>query len=304
MKNKTIVVLGGAGFIGGHLISYLLNSTQVNVISIGRGAVNIDHKRLKHYTVNISFDSICKLDINTLDVLAFINCAGGGSVQESHQAPLLDFYKTTCSTAEVLEYIRINTPNSKYVQLSTAAVYGNCFTFPIKVDSPLNPISSYGYNNLMAENLVQFYSTIYGVKATILRVFSVYGEGLRKQILWDACTKINKGDTSFFGTGQEVRDFINVHDLVATIFNSIQLASDIVPIYNCGSGEGKTINNLLKLVASHFDNAPEVKFTGEAKIGDPLGYVADISNSPAQVSVSIDNGIDSYVNWFKMGLSR
>jgi UDP-glucose 4-epimerase len=183
LKNKTIVVLGGAGFIGSNLIKYLIENTGFDVVSIGRGSLYLSSDRLTEYCLDITLDNLNTTEINELDALAFINCAGGGSVQESHQQPHKDFYKTTACTADILEYIRVNNLSSKYIQLSSAAVYGNCFEFPISVDTPLKPISAYGYNNLMAENLVSFYSKVYGVKAVVLRIFSVYGNVLKKQII-------------------------------------------------------------------------------------------------------------------------
>lgn len=299
MKNKTIVVLGGAGFIGSNLISYLIENTEFDVVSIGRGNLHLTSDRLTEYCLDISLDNLFTTRINDLDILAFINCAGGGNVQESHQHPHKDFYKTTACTADILEYLRVNKLPSKYIQLSSAAVYGNCFEFPISVNAPLDPMSAYGFNNLMAENLVSFYSKVYGVRTVVLRVFSVYGNGLKKQILWDACLKMDQGRNSFFGTGQEVRDFIHIDDLVSTIFNSIQFASDNAPVFNCGSGKGTKISELLSYVQEHFDILPKVKFSGEVKVGDPLGYIADISKTPIEQTIKIKDGITSYVNWFK-----
>jgi UDP-glucose 4-epimerase len=302
LKNKKIVVLGGAGFIGSHLIDYLIKNTQFDIVSIGRGKLPIFSDRLTEYCLDITLENLITTKINELDIISFINCAGGGNVQESHQQPHKDFYDTTACTADVLEYIRFNNLSSAYIQLSSAAVYGNCFEFPISVDTPLKPISAYGYNNLMAENLVSFYSKVYGVKTAILRIFSVYGNGLKKQILWDACLKMHQGNNSFFGTGQEVRDFINIDDLVGTIFNVIQFASDTSPVFNCGSGKGTKICDFLIYVQKHFDNLPKLKFSGEVKVGDPIGYIADISKSPIEQTISIDDGISSYVNWFKKEL--
>lgn len=298
MNINTIIILGGAGFIGGHLIDYILKHTDLNVISFGRGELEKSSNRLVHFNSIISKDILYENISNNTSISAVINCAGGGNVQLSHNEPLQDFYKTTCCTAEILDYIRCYKPLAKFIQLSSAAVYGNCFKLPISTDADLKPISAYGYNNYLAENLVNFYASIYGVSASIIRVFSVYGPGLKKQILWDACEKMKKGETSFFGTGQEVRDFVSVYDLVSMLYSSIQLANNSVPIYNCGSGVGITINELLGKLVPYFSNLDKLHFSGEPKIGDPIGYIADISLSPIKNSISIDDGINEYINWF------
>ncbi len=299
LNNKIIVILGGAGFIGSHLIDYLIKQTEYLVISIGRGDLGVFNDRVTHYNESISKGSLERFIPANFSVLAIVNCAGGGNVQASHYDPLGDFYKTTCCTAEVLDYIRCNNQATKFIQLSSAAVYGNCFKLPIDTFAALKPISAYGYNNLLAEKLVDFYADVYGVSASVVRIFSVYGPGLKKQILWDACEKMKKGDSSFFGTGQEIRDFINIHDLVAVLYNAIQLASNAVPVFNCGSGIGISIKELLTKVKSYFPNVKQLHFSGEPKIGDPLGYIADITCSPVRPSVSIDDGVEDYINWYK-----
>ena len=297
MNNK-ILILGGAGFIGRHTIRYLLENTQFNVNSIGRGEVEIANSRFSHINTNISNESLNMHIENPEDIIAIVNCAGGGDVQKAHLEPLADFSKTVSSLAEVLEFLRCKAPKAKFVQLSSAAVYGNCFKLPIEISSPLNPKSTYGHHNLIAENLIKLYADIYNIEASILRVFSVYGPDLKKQILWDASNKLSLGESTFFGTGQEIRDFIYIDDLVETIFQATQLANHTVPIYNCGSGNGTTIKELLNEVATYFDGVSEVSFSGKPKTGDPIGYIADISNSPAISKTALEIGIKKYMQWF------
>ena len=78
MKIKTIVVLGGAGFIGSNLINYLIENTDFDVVSISRGNLHLSSDRLTEYCLDITLDNLFTTKINELDILAFINCAGGG----------------------------------------------------------------------------------------------------------------------------------------------------------------------------------------------------------------------------------
>ncbi|TDA81588.1 SDR family oxidoreductase, partial [Halomonas marinisediminis] len=80
-----------------------------------------------------------------------------------------------------------------------------------------NPMSPYGFSKLSAELLAQEYSQCFGVNSISVRPFSLYGPGLKKQLLWDACNKFSKGIGEFFGTGEEVRDWLHVEDASSMI---------------------------------------------------------------------------------------
>jgi len=218
---KRVLVLGGAGFIGAHLISQLVvKLPSVRIYSIGRGELHGSSEKVHHYSSSISLQKLEQCfgkDHNAIQFDVVFNCAGSGSVGLAKDNPLSDFQDTLCSLYETLEYLRKNAPNTSFIQLSTAAVYGNAERLPIRVDSRLAPISTYGYTNVMAEKAIELYANVYGVKGRALRLFSVYGPGLRKQLLWDACNKLTIGDYSFFGTGREVRDWIHIEDAVNQI---------------------------------------------------------------------------------------
>src|SRR5205807_5394499 len=106
--------------------------------------------------------------------------AGGSNVGASLQAPFEDFTRTTHTTASLLEWLRINAPRCKLVTVSSAAVYGDTRAEPAEETRPVQPVSPYGYHKLMMEQLCQEYSQVFGLRTAILRLFSVYGEGLRK----------------------------------------------------------------------------------------------------------------------------
>src|SRR5690606_6906754 len=106
------------------------------------------------------------------------------------------------TTAELLEWIRQESPTSKIVVASSAAIYGNKTKGPISEDLDSSPFSVYGYNKSIMEKLCQSYGYNYNLKILISRIFSVYGIGLRRQLLWDICNKLkeNSGVLNLAGT--------------------------------------------------------------------------------------------------------
>ena len=116
--------------------------------------------------------------------------AGGSAVGPSLNAPFEDFMRTTGTTARLLEWLRTHSPRSKLIVASSAAVYGDTHGAPADETRPPSPVSPYGFHKLMMEQLCQEYSQVFGLETAVLRMFSVYGEGLRKQLLWDCGVKL------------------------------------------------------------------------------------------------------------------
>ncbi|MFH0233940.1 MULTISPECIES: SDR family oxidoreductase [unclassified Vibrio] len=297
--SKIILVLGGAGFIGQHLIRHIEQTTTHNIISIGRGTIESTSDRVMHHSSDINYNTLLKIKetINS-DLLAIINCAGSGSVRFSHENPKEDFVKTTEATIDSLEFIRQFFWGARFIQISSAAVYGQCHSLPLTIHSLTKPVSSYGFSNLISEHLVKQYSEVYGIKSATLRVFSVYGNGLKKQILWDACQKIVSGNAKFFGTGNEIRDFIHINDLVKIITICISKASVSNPVYNCGTANPVKIRDLVSIISSQLSNNIPVVFTGEDNPGNPKGYLTCGSEKFNIDYTDLEKGIKSYCDWF------
>ena len=114
-------------------------------------------------------------------------------------------------------------------------MYGNADALPIAESTPINPISPYGVHKQIAEELIRSYAHHFSLSVAIVRFFSLYGPGLRKQLLWDACTKIEKGDFDFYGTGHEVRDWLHVQDAARLLLTLPSHASSDAVIVNGGN---------------------------------------------------------------------
>lgn len=302
MTNRIVLITGAAGFIGRNAAREF-SSHGWDVIGMGRG----DWADWQSY--GITEWHCCEVTLEALircagkpDVI--VHCAGGASVGYSVSEPYQDFIKTVDTMAQVLEFIRLYTPQTKLVYPSSAAVYGQVTQLPIPETTPLMPISPYGIYKLMAEQLCLLYARQYKIPVVIIRLFSIYGAGLHKQLLWDACQKLTNRDTGFFGTGKEIRDWLHVHDAARLITIAADHASEECPIVNGGMGIGTTVKEVLAELFKEFEHVEEPIFSGESRVGDPIGYLAEIKLANSwgwQPQLSLINGLREYVAWFKRG---
>jgi UDP-glucose 4-epimerase len=204
----------------------------------------------------------------------------------------------------VLEYLRTAVPHGRLVIPSSAAVYGVANKTPIALQSPLQPVSPYGVHKKIVEELCSSYAKHFGLQVALIRFFSLYGISLRKQLLWDACTKMQAGNFSFMGTGLETRDLLHVEDAVQLVLKALESASSGCPIVNGGRGEAVEIRAILKAVALALGTQRNPSFSGVERVGDPLHYQADTTealNLGWKPSRDWRSEIAAYVAWFKAG---
>jgi UDP-glucose 4-epimerase len=234
---------------------------------------------------------------------AMLHFAGSGSVGFSLANPLEDFERTVRSTAHVLEYVRKYSPDTRVIYASSASVYGAVKKLPISETSPRSPISPYGAHKAMAEQLIELYARQFQVSAAVVRFFSVYGTGLRKQLLWDGCRKLADGGMTFMGTGREVRDWLHVEDAARLMVMAADKATAGCPIVNGGTGSGVSVREILTELAVNLGSLPAgVRFSGAERVGDPPAFVADIARAGRwgwRPLVPWRNGVAAYAKWWK-----
>ncbi|MDA8100066.1 MAG: NAD-dependent epimerase/dehydratase family protein [Nitrospiraceae bacterium] len=301
--SETILVTGGYGFLG-RAAAAKFKSRGNRVVGIGNGRWDAAEYRMHGF--DAWFDSPVTLSsLLTLDEQfgVIVHCAGNGSVGYSVEHPLQDFQKTVVSTAEVLEYMRLNNPGAMLIYPSSAGVYGAKNDAPIKESDSLNPISPYGFHKRIVEELCQSYSRSYGLRVAIIRFFSIYGPGLTKQLLWDACTKLtsSQNEAVFWGTGDETRDWINIDDATELILRCADSERQF-SILNGASGKRVTVKDVLSMLRKDLDCAAEVRFNNQVREGDPRYYHADISeavNIGWMPAVTLQDGIRRYIQWFR-----
>ncbi len=294
-----ILIIGSEGFIGSHLVQHCLAlGWQVHGCDLTEySAAGYVYTKL----------SVLSPDLDTLfghekfDVV--VNAAGSGNVGFSVQQPHSDFEANSLSVARILDALRKQAPQTRFVQLSSAAVYGNPARLPVQETDALQPLSPYGYHKWISEALCREYHQIYGIPVVVLRPFSVYGEGLKKQLLWDICNRLQSGQPlTLFGTGRESRDFIHIHDLVKGVQRVIEQSRFEMDIYNVAAGAAVTVAQVANALMRHYGATGQAAFNGELKPGDPLYWQADISRLQQMgfvPEVPLETGIAGYVQWFR-----
>jgi UDP-glucose 4-epimerase len=299
-----VLVTGANGFVGRHAARRFAQDGH-SVVGLGHGSWARDEWRLWGidiwHSVDVTTDTLATY-AGTPDII--VHCAGSGSVAYSMSHPRQDFERSVQTTLSVLEFQRLHSPGARLVIPSSAGVYGRVETMPIAIEAPLNPVSPYGTNKKIVEEIARSYAQHFGLSVAILRFFSIYGVGLRKQLLWDACGKFSRGDVDFSGTGDEIRDWLHVDDAAALIAAVSGIAGSECPIVNGGTGIGTSNRQVLTLLAQELSPERMPRFTGRSRIGDPQHYQAEMSSTaalPWHAARHLAEEITVYADWYKRG---
>jgi UDP-glucose 4-epimerase len=303
-----IWITGGKGFIGRHLAR--LASVSDDIVSgIVHGLWPAEEAGKWGYS-NWSNGEIDAANLSQLAQASSLpdivyHLAGGSSVGASLQNPHEDFRRTVVSTAQLLEWLRLNAPGAKLVGVSSAAVYGAGHAGPISEDAPVSPYSPYGTHKAMMESLCRSYAENFGLRVAIVRLFSVYGAGLEKQLIWDLCCKLAASKSSTVvlgGTGRELRDWLHVNDAAALLDLVGARCDASCPVINGGTGIPTLIRTVAEMVCQAWGDGASAEFSGVARKGDPASLVADCAQSSGlgfKPRTLLAEGIRETVNWYK-----
>jgi dTDP-glucose 4,6-dehydratase/UDP-glucose 4-epimerase len=295
-----VLIIGSKGFIGSHAFKYF-SSLQDEFECWGCDVVQ-DYAIEKYFVLDVT-NSDYNEAFQQVSFDFCINCSGAASVPDSIIHPMRDFSLNVFNVVKILDAIHKYAPGCKFINLSSAAVYGNPEQLPIKETDACKPLSPYGEHKLIAENVCYQYYKYFGLKTCSVRIFSAYGPGLKKQLLWDVFQKSKKNDTlTLFGTGNESRDFIFIEDIIQALLILIEKGDFKSDVFNLANGIEVTIRE----VAEHFLNQIKYKgsllFTGETRAGDPANWRADIqkiSMKGFNPQTGLKEGITKYIQWLR-----
>lgn len=288
-------ITGAEGFIG-QALSKFLSGGGTKVIHFGREA--------KDGLYALNSQGLNEALQRHGEPGRVIHLAGGATVGRSVDDPHRDYLSNVATTEIVLETLR---PLSSvpFVLASSAAVYGAGHDAAILCDAPLRPGSPYGHHKLMAEILSRGHAQAFGTPLTICRLFSIYGAGLRKQLIYDACWRLARlgptGTLKLGGTGAERRDWLHVSDAARGLADLRNPVAGEVLVYNLASSAPTTIHDVAASLIDVWDENHTLAFSGETRVGDPFSLFADPSSLPPEFmpSINLRDGLKDTVAWLR-----
>lgn len=303
----SVLVTGGAGFIGSHLVELLVAAgARVTVLdtfaSGSRENLAAVAARITLRETDIrGIDWVEYLTEHPVDVI--FHLAANAYVPPSVEDPAFDYELNFATTFRLLDALRTLHWPGRMVFASSAAVYGNSVRIPISETDPTVPISPYGVGKLAAERYLAVFAQLYGLRLGAVRFFSAFGPRQRKQVVFDLLAKIDRDRERLFihGDGTQVRDFLFVEDAA----RSAMIVAANSPLrgeaYNVGAGCEYTIDQLAKSLCEITGTSPAFDYSGANRPGDPEKLVVDISRLRAigyEPSVDFDEGLTRTVAWY------
>lgn len=283
---KVAWVTGGSGFLARH-VSRHLAASGYSVAALGRRAWRDPAEWGVKWWLQqtVTHDGLEELRQRSGMPSVVFHGAGTGTVGRASEAPQEAFADTVASTEVVTEFLGKAAPGSKLIYPSSCAVYGAEAPRPTPETAERSPSSQYGEYKVQAEDICDVASREFGLRIAIIRFFSLYGVGLRKQFLWDFSRKAFQtapGSTiELEGTGEETRDFMHVEDAARLILEcSEQIASRNRPpeplVVNGGTGRSTSVAEAANLLLNVINPSISLRFTGRKRSGDPEHYLASV----------------------------
>lgn len=294
-----ILIIGSGGFIGSHLAGHYASSGEHSITGCDTSPASQLASYFQVDKFTFSYDELFRN--NDFDVCIY--AGGNGSVPYSISNPDEDFQLNTFALERILSSIRKANSHCKFLHISSAAVYGTPEKLPVKEDSAIHPLSPYGWNKFLAEGICRKYTSFYGIPTLSMRVFSVYGERLKKQLFWDIYQKYLSGkEITLFGTGHESRDFIYISDFVRATEVLIKKADFNGSAINVAGGTEISIRDAAMTFAEALDPEMKFVFNNITKSGDPVNWKADISQLSKygfESKISLREGLKNYAKWLR-----
>lgn len=301
-----ILVTGAAGFLGSYFTEAALQRGW-EVFGLDAVADDLAPKCLVSYhRLNLPSSELGEL-IHSIRPELCLHAAGTASVQDSIIDPDADFRNGPLATFCLLDTLRRHAGNCRVVITSSAAIYGNPGELPVNEFQAARPLSPYGFHKLMCEAICEEHSRLYGLATASVRIFSAYGPGLRKQVVWDICRKALKNSKlQLMGDGRESRDFIHVKDVCQGILLVAERGRLEGEAYNLATGQETEIAQLVRLITTALGVERQPSFDGITPKGVPRNWCADISQIRRlgfTPSVSLETGLSETADWCRRTLA-
>jgi nucleoside-diphosphate-sugar epimerase len=306
-----ILVTGGAGFIGSHIVDRLLDEGfKVRVLdNLSTG----EKKNLAQHQNKKSFQFI-EGDIRNFDLVkktvkgvdAVFHEAALVSVTRSVENPLLSNEINVTGTVNLLKAC-VDAHVKRFVYASSCAVYGDTETLPNHENLAPKPLSPYAADKLAAEKYAKVFHNVYGLETVSLRYFNVYGPrqkyGPYSGVISIFINRLLENKPPIIcGDGEQTRDFINVKDVVEANMLALSKRKAVGEVFNISTGEATTINKLTETIQKIMDKTSLKPVHAEPRPGDIKHSYGDITkarrNLEYEPKVQLEKGLSELVKWY------
>ncbi len=306
---KKILVTGGAGFVGRHMIRALLaKGFEVRVIdnfSCSSPRVLDPFKgKIDLIRGDIRDPKAVQKAVKGVDVV--FHFAAIRSVAKSVEDPLLAHEVNSTGALLLLEH-SLRAKVKHFIFTSTSAVYGAEISDLQKEEGPFCPISPYGVAKLAAEGYASYYTSQLGLPTTSVRIFNVYGpeqnpESKYSLVVPGVMSKISQGEAPVIdGTGKQARDFVYIGDVLEAFFKILGNPKSYGRVYNLGSGKTTSILSLVQTLLK-LSNSKLKAVHGPQRPGDPDRTCASIARIQKELGwkpkVGLEEGLKKSVEWY------
>ena len=298
--DRTILITGGAGFIGRHLVASLAPANDVHVLD----DCSTGDPTTLHPAASLRQGDVRNPESYTefgADLDLIVHLAGLVSVDRSIEVPRETEQANAAGTLEVLEAARRS--DASVVTASSAAVYGEPSAVPVTESQPKTPSSPYGAEKLSGDRYMRLYADLYDLDTVALRYFNVYGPGGigtdYSGVIDAFLTRARRNEElPVHGDGTQTRDFVHVSDVVqANLLAAV--TEQTGDAYNVGTGKSVTINRLAELIVDVTDSSSDIVHT-EPRAGDIDESEANIERARDQLGyeprTTLRDGLEALVH--------
>lgn len=312
LAGKNILVTGGAGFIGSHLVDRLIHEgCFVRVIdNLANGKLenlnrHKNNRRFRFILGSILNHASLAGAVKNIDVVFHLACLG---VRHSIKHPFENHQVNAEGTLRILELSK-EAGAKKFIFCSSSEVYGSAKYVPMDEEHPTMPHTVYGASKLAAEAYARAFNNIYRLKTVIIRPFNAFGprshhEGDAGEMIPRSIVRALNGKPIFiFGDGSQTRDFTYVEDIASGLYQAATHDNLIGSTYNIGNGFEVSINKVARMILKAVPNSSSRVIYLKSRPGDVLRLYADAGSFAKKTGweprVSFQEGMLRTISWFE-----